>query len=91
MTSSTVRFGPGVTREIGMDMGNMKVKKVCVVTDSNLVKLSPVKAVLDSLTKNDVEFAVYDKVRVEPNEKRYFLFSLIHTIFLNEVNFEALF
>uniref|UniRef100_R4FQE2 Probable hydroxyacid-oxoacid transhydrogenase, mitochondrial n=2 Tax=Rhodnius prolixus TaxID=13249 RepID=R4FQE2_RHOPR len=71
MTSSTVRFGPGVTREIGMDMGNMKVKKVCVVTDSNLVKLSPVKAVLDSLTKNDVEFAVFDKVRVEPNEKSF--------------------
>uniref|UniRef100_A0A069DTV5 Probable hydroxyacid-oxoacid transhydrogenase, mitochondrial n=1 Tax=Panstrongylus megistus TaxID=65343 RepID=A0A069DTV5_9HEMI len=71
MASSTVRYGPGVTREIGMDMINMKAKNVCVMTDSNLVKLSPVKAVLDSLVRNNVKYAVYERVRVEPNEKSF--------------------
>ncbi|KAK9505607.1 hypothetical protein O3M35_009619 [Rhynocoris fuscipes] len=71
MASSTVRYGTGVTREIGLDLVNLNAKNVCVVTDSNLINLSPVKAVLDSLTKNNVKYQVYDKVRVEPNDKSF--------------------
>lgn len=69
MTSSPIRYGPGVTKEIGMDLVNLKAKNVCVMTDSNLLNLSPVKATIDSLTKNGVKFELYDKVRVEPTEK----------------------
>lgn len=54
-----------------MDLVNMKAKKVCVMTDPNLINLSPAKETLDSLTKNLVEFEVYDSVRVEPTEQRY--------------------
>lgn len=71
MSSSTIRYGKGVTREIGFDMANMKAKNVCVITDPNLVKMSPVQATIDSLSKNGIKFELYDKVRVEPNEKRY--------------------
>lgn len=70
MASSTVRYGIGVTQEIGMDMVNLKAKKVCVMTDSNLARLQPVKTTLDSLTKYGVSFQVYDGVRVEPTDKR---------------------
>lgn len=68
---STVRYGLGVTREVGLDLVNLGVKNVCVMTDSNLVSLSPVKAVLDSLTRNGVNYKVYDRVRVEPTDTRY--------------------
>ncbi|XP_024947518.1 hydroxyacid-oxoacid transhydrogenase, mitochondrial isoform X2 [Cephus cinctus] len=68
MACSTVRYGIGVTREIGMDMENFGAKKVCLMTDPNLAKLTPVKTVVDSLTKHSVNFDVYDKVRVEPTE-----------------------
>lgn len=70
MASSTIRYGKGVTREIGMDMVNFKAKNVCVMTDKNLVGMEPVKATIDSLTKNGVKFEVFDEVRVEPTESR---------------------
>ncbi|KAI5754319.1 probable hydroxyacid-oxoacid transhydrogenase, mitochondrial [Diaphorina citri] len=66
MASSTIRIGPGVTREVGMDMVNMKAQRVCVMTDPHLSKLAPVKATLDSLTRHGVKFELFDKVRVEP-------------------------
>jgi hydroxyacid-oxoacid transhydrogenase len=70
MACSTIRYGPGVTREIGMDLVNMKAKNVCVMTDPNIAKLPPLKTTLDSLTKEGVKYEVYDKVRVEPTEAR---------------------
>lgn len=70
MACSTIRYGPGVTREIGMDLVTMKVKNVCVMTDPNIAKLPPLKQVVDSLTKEGVKFEVYDEVRVEPTEAR---------------------
>lgn len=70
MTCSTVRYGPGVTREVGMDMANMKAKNVCVMTDPNIAKLPPLKATVEALTKAGVNFEVFDKVRVEPTDGR---------------------
>ncbi|XP_015510345.1 probable hydroxyacid-oxoacid transhydrogenase, mitochondrial [Neodiprion lecontei] len=69
MACSTIRYGLGVTRELGMDMQNLGAKRVCLMTDSNLISLSPVKAALDSLAKHGVSFDLYDKVRVEPTEE----------------------
>ncbi|KAG6447370.1 probable hydroxyacid-oxoacid transhydrogenase, mitochondrial [Manduca sexta] len=68
---STVRYGLGVTREVGQDLVNLNAKNVCVMTDSNLVSLNPVKAVLNSLTKNGVNYKVYDRVRVEPTDSSF--------------------
>jgi hydroxyacid-oxoacid transhydrogenase len=70
MACSTIRYGPGVTRELGMDLVNMKAKNVCVMTDVNIAKLPPLKTSLDSLTREGVKFEVYDKIRVEPTEAR---------------------
>ena len=52
------------------DCKNMGASNVCVMTDSNLVNLPPVKAVLDSLDRQNVPYKVYDKCRVEPTDKR---------------------
>ncbi len=70
MACSNIRYGPGVTAEVGMDLNNMKAKKVGVYTDKNLINLPPMKATLDSLTKAKVNFEVYDDVRVEPTDER---------------------
>lgn len=71
MACATIRYGPGVTEEVGMDIVNMKAKNVCVMTDPCLSKLAPLKIVLDSLVKNGVQFEVYDRVKVEPTGESF--------------------
>lgn len=69
--STTLRYGLGVTREVGQDMVNMNAKNVCLVTDPNIVNLPPMKATLDSFAKNGINYKVYDQVRVEPTDTSF--------------------
>lgn len=55
----------------------MGAKNVCVMTDKNLSQLPPVQIVMDSLVKNGINFKVYDNVRVEPTDRRYFLIVVV--------------
>src|SRR5882762_8875268 len=71
LASSSIRFGRGVTREIGMDLAEMNAKRVMVLTDPNLARLSPVATVLESLRDNKIPFALFDRVRVEPTDGSY--------------------
>jgi alcohol dehydrogenase class IV len=43
--ASAVRFGPGVTGEIGMDLADLGVRRALVVTDATLARLPPVRTV----------------------------------------------
>nr|XP_003480118.1 hydroxyacid-oxoacid transhydrogenase, mitochondrial isoform X2 [Cavia porcellus] len=71
MAVSNIRYGAGVTKEVGMDLQNMGAKNVCLMTDKNLSQLPPVKAVMDSLVKNGINFQLYDNVRVEPTDTSF--------------------
>ncbi|XP_017260363.2 hydroxyacid-oxoacid transhydrogenase, mitochondrial, partial [Kryptolebias marmoratus] len=71
MASSSIRYGAGVSREVGMDLQNLRAQNVCLMTDRNLSRLPPVKAILESLVKNGVRFKVYDNVRVEPTDSSF--------------------
>lgn len=85
MSSSTIRFGPGVSQEVGADVANLRAKKVCVVTDKNVIKLESVKPIFDSLAAEKITFEVYDETRVEPTDA-----SLIHAAsFVKGKNFDA--
>ena len=66
MASSSVRFGPGVTREVGMDLVDLGVRRVLVLTDRQVAELPPVARVLESLNDNRLNFELFDRVRVEP-------------------------
>src|SRR5712675_2616665 len=68
LASSSIRFGPGVTREVGMDLAEMQAKRVMVLTDPNLARLLPVARVLESLRDNRISYALFDRVRVEPTD-----------------------
>jgi len=69
MASSSVRFGRGVTKEIGEDLKALGLtKNVCVVTDPYMATLPPMTAVLDSLKKTGIEYKVFDQVCVEPTD-----------------------
>src|SRR3989442_15633552 len=71
MATSSIRFGPGVTREVGLDLADMKVNRAMVLTDPNLSKLPPVATVLESLTDNKITFSLFDRVRVEPSDDSF--------------------
>ncbi|XP_067568290.1 hydroxyacid-oxoacid transhydrogenase, mitochondrial isoform X2 [Pseudorca crassidens] len=71
MAVSNIRYGAGVTKEVGMDLQNMGAKNVCLMTDKNLSQLPPVQTVMDSLVKNGINFKVYDNVRVEPTDRSF--------------------
>jgi hydroxyacid-oxoacid transhydrogenase len=71
MAVSSVRFGVGVTREVGMDLAEMGARLVLVVTDPVMATLPPVRTVLESLEQNRIPYAVYDRVRVEPSDESF--------------------
>src|SRR5437867_6447933 len=68
LASSSIRFGAGVTREIGRDLAEMKAKRVMVLTDPKLARLAPVATVVESLRDNRIGYSLFDRVHVEPTD-----------------------
>jgi hydroxyacid-oxoacid transhydrogenase len=68
MATSSLRFGAGVTREVGLDLVDLGVRRALVVTDPNLTRLLPVQTVLEALDAAGVEAVLFDRVRVEPTD-----------------------
>src|SRR5262245_9978038 len=71
MSASAVRFGAGVTAEVGMDLSDLGARRVLVVADPAVSKLSPIRAVLESLERNRIACVLYDGVRIEPNDASF--------------------
>ncbi len=71
MGSSNLRFGPGITREVGMDLADMGIRRVLVLTDPNLRDLPPVQTVLEALKQEGIEYDLFDEVRVEPTDTSF--------------------
>ncbi len=71
MAASSIRFGPGVTREVGLDLADLGARKVLVITDPVLSDMAPVQTVLESLEGAGVNFVLYDRVRVEPTDESF--------------------
>ena len=69
--TSAIKFGPGVTREIGYEVARMGAKRVMVVTDPRMAKLEPVSVVLDSLRSDGIEAVLFDQVEVEPTDESF--------------------
>lgn len=90
MAASNLRFGTGVTREVGMDMKNLLSQlpaqersqaKIGVYTDPRVAQLDVMKVVEQSLIQEGLNWVVYDRVSVEPTDKswRVGLVSLVLT------------
>ncbi|TRY71669.1 hypothetical protein TCAL_12115 [Tigriopus californicus] len=71
MACSNIRYGPGVTQEVGQDLNNIKATNVGVYTDKTVAKLPAMKATLESLSRHKVNFKVFEDVRVEPTNESF--------------------
>jgi len=69
MGASNIRFGPGATREIGMDLADLGVKHVAVVTDPNLRGSASAATALEALEAQKIPYTVFDHVRIEPTDE----------------------
>ena len=61
---SNIRFGAGVTREVGLDAAALGAKSVLVMTDRNIARLGPLRTTLDALAAAKVPFRVYDEISI---------------------------
>ncbi|MDE3178240.1 MAG: iron-containing alcohol dehydrogenase [Acidobacteriota bacterium] len=71
MATSSIRFGAGVTREVGAELADLGKRRVLVFTNRNLRGLSPVSTALESLDAHKICFSVFDRVRVEPTDESF--------------------
>jgi hydroxyacid-oxoacid transhydrogenase len=69
LSTSNLRFGPGVTREIGMDLADLGIRRVLLVTDPVMAELAPVQTVRQALEDERIEYELFAQVRVEPNDR----------------------
>jgi len=68
MDTSSIKYGPGVTREVGWDMEEQGCKRVMVVTDANLSDTAPVGVTLEALHKHGIDAVLFDQASVEPTD-----------------------
>lgn len=71
MAASNIRFGQGITREVGMDLRDMGVKRTLFIIDPALRSTSAGEVVLESLRDNQVEFELFDQVAIEPTDASF--------------------
>jgi hydroxyacid-oxoacid transhydrogenase len=86
MSGASVRYGAGVTREVGMDLADLGLRHALVITDPRVRQLRPVQIVLESLESNKIAHTRYDRVRVEPSEESF----LDAIAFANRTEFQAI-
>lgn len=67
LASSTLRFGPSSTSEVGQDLAHIQANKILLFLDPNIQTLH--RTVLQSIEQHCPQAAVdiYSKIRVEPN------------------------
>lgn len=59
-----------------MDVQNLGIKKVLVVTDKTVGKLLPMKNTIQSLEQHGVKYEIFDNVRVEPKDYSYLAYQV---------------
>lgn len=71
MATSSIRFGFGVTREVGAELADLGKNHALVITDPNLRSLPAVATVIGSLEEYRIRYSIFDRVRVEPSEDSF--------------------
>jgi len=66
--ASSIKFGPGATREVGADMKRLGAQRVLVVTDRGLADGEPVQVTLQALRAESIDVVLFDRVRIEPTD-----------------------
>ena len=66
--TSSIKFGPGVTREVGYEMNRLGARRVMVVTDPRMASSEAVAIAMESLRDEGIDVVMFDRVSVEPTD-----------------------
>ena len=66
--TSSIKFGPGITKEAGFELNRLGTKRVMVVTDHKMAESHAVKSATESLKRNGIDHTIFDQVSVEPTD-----------------------
>ena len=69
--TSSIKYGPGVTREVGFEMRRLGARRVMVITDPGLAASEPVSVALDALRAEAIDAVLFGGVRVEPTDASF--------------------
>ncbi len=71
MDTSGIKFGPGVTGEVGWEMKRLGCRRVMVLTDPRVARCEPVAITLDALRREHIDAVLFDQVHVEPTDTSF--------------------
>ncbi len=69
MAGARLRFGPGVTAEVGLDLADMGARRVLLFTDPQMRDLPPVHVALQAIQREGIACDVFDRVHIEPTDQ----------------------
>lgn len=69
--TSAIKFGAGVTREVGYEMNRLGARRVMVVTDPRMATSEAVDITLQSLRAESIDAVLFDAVSVEPTDASF--------------------
>jgi hydroxyacid-oxoacid transhydrogenase len=71
MEASSIKYGLGVTREIGFEMSRLGGQRVMVVTDPFMAHSEPVITTMAALRDVGIECELFDEVEIEPTDASF--------------------
>ena len=69
--TSSIKYGPGVSEEIGYEMSRLGSKSCLIVTDPNMRHSNAVSVTQNSLNKENIKVTIFDEVQVEPTDQSF--------------------
>lgn len=69
--NSSIKFGSGVTKEVGYEMKRLGARKVVVITDPKLADSEPVQNTIKSLRSERIDTTLFNGVLIEPTDKSF--------------------
>lgn len=68
LSTSHIRFGEGITREVGLDLLDRRARRVMLLADPNLVGEYPVNSVEESLRQHGISYVLFSRIAIEPTQ-----------------------
>lgn len=71
LATSNLRFGKGITSEVGLDLADLGSRRVMLLLDPHVAATPVGDSVRDSLIRSQVDFREYLRIRVEPTDRTF--------------------